>query len=143
MAYVKIWVHLVFGTRNKTHYLLPDIKYELIRHILENAKSKGIFPAIINGSTDHLHCLLSLGRDQNIAAVAKLIKGESSHWMNSNSKTHNKFEWAQEYFAVSIGESQVEAVKRYIENQEEHHRKKSFMEEHEEFMRRYGFVKLD
>jgi putative transposase len=143
MAYVKIWIHLVFGTRNKTHYLTPDVKRELIDHILQNAKSKGIFLASINGETDHLHCLISLGREQNIADVAKLIKGESSHWMNSCKKTYNKFEWAQEYFAVSIGESQVDAIKRYIENQEEHHRKKSFMEEHQEFMHRYGFAELD
>ena len=143
MAFVKIWVHVVFSTKHRAHSLSPEIKRELITHIFENCKTKGIFPVAINGLSDHLHCLISLGRDQNIANVVKMIKGESSHWLNQDNKTRQKFEWGDEYFAVSIGESQVDAVKKYIANQELHHARKTFAEEHAELMSRYGFSKLD
>jgi putative transposase len=143
MAFVKIWVHVVFSTKNRARFLSPDIKKELITHIFENCKTKGIFPVAINGMSDHLHCLISLGRDQNIANVVKLIKGESSHWLNQEDRTHAKFEWGDEYFAVSIGESQVDTVKKYIANQEEHHSRKTFSAEHAQLMSRYGFDKLD
>jgi putative transposase len=143
MAYVKIWVHLVFCTQSRTPFLYREIKQELIHHIIQNAKSKDIFINIINGTEDHLHCLLSLGCEQNISKVVKMIKGESSFWMNKNQKLRIKFEWADKYFAVSIGESQVDSVKKYIMNQEEHHKKSNFMNECAELMRRYGFEELD
>ncbi len=143
MAYVKIWVHLVFCTKDRTPFLYPEIKQELIHHIIQNAKSKDIFISLINGAEDHIHCLLTLGCEQNIAKVAKMIKGESSFWMNKNQKLRMKFEWADQYYAVSIGESQVENMKKYIMNQEEHHRKKNFTDESAELKRRYGFGELD
>ena len=68
--------------------------------------------------------------------------GESSHWINENRIFKKKFEWQDEYFAVSVSESAVNRVRDYIKNQEEHHRKKSFMEESNEFMRKYGFEKF-
>lgn len=103
---------------------------------------KGIFIDCVNGFDDHLHCLVSLGSEQNIAKVINLIKGESSYWINKNKITKTRFEWADEYFATSVSESQVDVVKKYIKNQEEHHRKKSYLEECEEFMKNYGFKYL-
>lgn len=143
MAYVKIWVHIVFCTKDRTPFLYPEIKQELIHHIVQNAKSKDIHINLINGTTDHLHCLLSLGGEQNVAKVVKMIKGESSFWMNKNQKLRIKFEWADKYYAVSIGESQVEKVKNYIMHQEAHHRIKNFSDECTELRRRYGFEELD
>jgi REP element-mobilizing transposase RayT len=71
-----------------------------------------------------------------------LLKGESSYWINKNKLIKTKFEWQDEYFAVSVSESAVKKVRDYIKNQEEHHRKKSFQEEYNEFMRVYGFDKF-
>ena len=142
MSFVRIWVHLVFGTKNREPLLLGEIRNKIIQHILENARSKEIFIDIINGHTEHLHCLISLGNEQNIAKVVNLIKGESSYWVNKNKITKTKFEWADEYFAVSIGESNLEQVRNYIRNQVEHHKKKSFSEEYDEFIVKYGFKKL-
>lgn len=65
-----------------------------------------------------------------------MIKGESSHWINKNGITKTKFEWANEYYAISVSESRVSVTQEYIQNQKEHHRKKSFGEE---FIKKYGF----
>lgn len=78
MSYVRMWVHLVFATKNRMPFLTKDIRYKVQHHIAENCKEKAIYLQPINGYTDHMHCLISLGREQTIAKVAQLIKGESS-----------------------------------------------------------------
>ena len=142
MSYVRIWIHTVFGTKNKEPLLVRNVKIKLINHIKENAKGKNIFIVEINGHKNHIHYLISLGVDQSISKVSQLIKGESSFWINRNKITKTKFEWADEYFAVSVSESQVDAVRKYIRNQEEHHKKKSYAQEYDEFMKKYGFKYL-
>ena len=72
----------------------------------------------------------------------QLIKGESSFWINKEQLTKEKFEWQDEYFAVSVSESVVDKVRAYIKNQEEHHAKKKFMQEYDELMRTYNFTAL-
>ncbi len=142
MAYVRIWIHAVWGTKNRFPYLAGDIKKQVIDHIRENAKKKEIFIDSINGYTEHLHCLMALNADMSIAKAMQLIKGESSFWINKNELTNEKFEWQEEYFAVSVSESMLDKVREYIKNQEEHHRKKTFQDEFDEFILKYGFQKL-
>lgn len=100
---------------------------------------KGIYLDLINGTTDHVYCLVSLKSDQTIARVAQLLTGESSYWVNPENQRNAKFEWQDEYIAVSVSESMLDAVRTYIRNQEEHHRKKSFSDEYDDFMKKYGF----
>jgi putative transposase len=109
----------------------------------ENAKEKGIFIDFINGYSDHCHCLVSLGVDQSIQKTMQLIKGESSFWINKHKLITEKFEWQDEYFAVSVSESVRERVREYIKNQEEHHSKKTFKQEYDEFIDKYGFEKYN
>ena len=71
----------------------------------------------------------------------QLIKGESSFWINKNELTKNKFQWQDEYFAVSVSESIIDKVRDYIKNQETHHDKKTFEEEYDEFILKFGFKK--
>ena len=139
MSFVKIWIHLVFATKNREPLLNKGFRYDLYKHIAENCLQKEIFLQAINGYTDHIHCLISLGKDQNIAKISQLIKGESSFWVNKNRLTVENFSWQDDYFAVSVSESQVKAVVNYIKNQESHHSKKSFQEEVDEFMNKYGW----
>lgn len=80
-----------------------------------------------------------MGIDQTIQKTMQLIKGESSFWINKNKLTKEKFEWQHEYFAVSVSESAIDKVRDYIKNQEEHHHKKTFQEEYDEFISKYGF----
>jgi putative transposase len=139
MAFVKIWVHAVWGTKNRFPYLTEKIKPDLIDHIKQNAKNKGIFIDCINGHTEHLHCLIGLNADMSISKVMQLIKGESAFWINKEKITTSKFEWADEYFAASVSESALDKVRGYINNQEEHHRKTTFNDEYEKFMKVYKF----
>lgn len=139
MSHVRIWIHLVFSTKNREQLLKTDFRYELYKHIAGNCVEKEIFLKAINGYTNHIHCLISLGKDQSVSKVTQLIKGESSFWINKNNLTTDKFGWQDDYFAVSVSESQVETVVAYIKNQEKHHATKSFEQEVNEFMNKYGW----
>lgn len=141
MSYVRIWLHCVWGTKNRIPFLNSDNKKLILDHIKENANTKGVFIDFINGHSEHIHCIISLNTDQQLSNIIQLIKGESSFWINKNHLTQGKFEWADEYFAVSVSESQISAVRDYIKNQEEHHRKKSWEEEYDQFIRKYHFRK--
>jgi putative transposase len=142
MSYVRIWIHAVWGTKNKFPFLTEEVRSQIFPHIQDNAKIKGIYIKEINGHKDHVHCLISLNADQSIAKVLQLLKGEASFWINKNKLIKGSFEWADEYFAVSVSESQVERVQEYIKGQEEHHRKKTWDEEVDEFMEKYGFERI-
>lgn len=140
MAYIKVWIHCVWGTKNRDPFLTTEIKMKVINHIKKNAQAKQIYIDRLNGYHDHLHCLIGLKADMSLAKTIQLIKGESAFWINKERLTLSKFEWADEYFAVSVSESMLDKVRAYIDNQEEHHRKTSFMEEYEKFIHNYKFV---
>jgi putative transposase len=142
MSYVKIWVHVVFTTNQRKPWLRKEIRYNVHQHIIENCKEKEIFLQAINGYTDHVHCLISLGKDQNISKIIQLIKGESSFWINKNNLVPEKFSWQDDYWAVSVSESHVEATAKYIKNQETHHSIKTFSEEVNLFMKKYGWTAI-
>ena len=108
-------------------------------HIKENTARNKIYLDSIHGHKQHMHGLISLNATQSIAWVMQNIKGESSRWINNQKLLNNKFQWQKEYYAVSIGQSMVGPVRKYIANQPEHHRRKSFNEEVDEFMEKYGF----
>lgn len=140
MSWIRIWVHLVFSTKNREAFFVSKEKREkVIEHIKLNAKQKDIWIEEIGGHIDHIHCLISLGKNQNISKVSQLIKGESSKWINDEKLTNTKFSWQDDYWAVSVSESHLKDVKDYIRNQEEHHKTKSFAEEVDEFMKKYGW----
>lgn len=138
MPFVRIWVHLIWSAKNREKLIVPDFKLMLLDHLRANAKEKNIWIDTINCVSDHVHTLISLGAEQSISKVAMLLKGESSHWINTHNLTKVKFEWQDEYIAVSVSESSVQTVRKYILDQEEHHRKKSFVEEYSELMKEYG-----
>ena len=139
MAFVKIWIHAVWGTKKREHILKKGKREKLFAHIRENARSKGIYIDFINGIEDHVHCLLTLDAEMTIAKTMQLIKGEAAFWANKEQLFDDKLYWADEYYAVSVSESQVEKVRNYIRNQEKHHGRKTFTEECEEFVNNYGF----
>lgn len=141
MAYVKIWIHFVWGTKSREPLISKKLKPILINHIKENANSKKIYIDSIDGGKEHIHILVSLGVNQSISKVAKLLKGESSHWVNEQNIIRGKFDWQDEYFAVSVSESMVNKVRQYIRKQEEHHRTKTYKEECDEFIQKYSFTK--
>ena len=142
MPWVKVWIHFVWSTKNREPYLHDEIRAKVFGHIRENAREKGIHIDFINRYVEHVHCLISLGTDQTIEKIMQLIKGESSFWINKSGLCKTKFGWQDEFFAVSVSEANVPGVRKYIANQEEHHRTKSLEDEFEGFMKRAGFQRF-
>ncbi len=142
MPYVKVYIHFVWTTKKKQPLLnSSDMRQIVWQHIRDNAREKGIFIDFINGWVDHCHCLISLGVAQTMSDVMKLIKGESSFWINKNNVCSGKFEWQDEYYAVSVSERGIDIVREYIRNQEAHHRHKTWDQECDTFMKEHGFQK--
>lgn len=139
MPHISVWLHFVWTTKDREPNLNESIRKRVFDHIRENAKAKGIFIGALNGWVEHVHCLVSLGSGQTLDDIMRLLKGESSHWINKNQLCRGKFHWQDEYFVVSVSESILENVRKYIDGQEEHHRTRPFSEEFDDFLIRSGF----
>lgn len=139
MPYTKVLIHFIWATKNRAPLITSELKPLLLSHIKENSRSKSIYIDTINCVEDHIHILVSLGTEQTISKVAMLIKGESSFWINKQGLINHKFEWQDEYIALSVSESIAGKLRKYIDNQEEHHKKRTFSEEYEEFLMLNGF----
>ncbi len=131
---------MVFSTKNREPFLnSAELRRNVFEHIKNNAEEKGIWLDCINGYQEHAHCLVSLGKEQTIAKVAQLIKGESSYWINQHNLTSEKFVWQDDYWIVGVSESHLKSVRKYIHNQEIHHSNQSFESEINNFMEKYGW----
>ena len=143
MSYIRIWVHCVWTTNKRIPYLKDEIRDKVIYHIRNNAIQKGIYIDHINGYHEHLHALISLGGQQTISEIMQKIKGESSFWINKNKMTSLRFEWQDDFYAVSIGMSQAENLRKYIRNQEEHNKKVPFQEELDMLIEEYQLQRIN
>ena len=101
MAFVKIWIHAVWSTKNREAILEESKRIELFKHIRQNAQDKEIYIDLINGVEDHIHALLCLNADLSISKTMQLIKGEASFWANKENIFSKKLYWADEYFAAA------------------------------------------
>ncbi len=137
MSYVKILVHLVFTTKEREPFLSPTVRPLLFKHIKEYSKLNNIYLESIGGWNEHVHVLVSLGKEQTISKVAMLIKGESSYWMNKSKMLDVHFNWQDDYYAISIGESGRGNLISYISNQEKHHKGQSYLQEIREIISKY------
>lgn len=140
MPFIRVWIHLIWSTKNREKTISPELKPRLIEHIKTNAREKGLWLDSINCTRDHIHLLISLNSEITISKVVMLIKGESSHWTNKINlgKAGTRFQWQDEYIAVSVSESMLDKVRYYIRNQELHHAQKSFTDEYKEIMKKFG-----
>lgn len=135
----KIWIHAVFGTKNREPIIPHHLENKIYLHIQEHLEKDFDSPVrAINGMPDHLHILFLLNPNFAVKDILKNIKGESSHWVNQDNLTKTKFAWQTGYGAFSVSESNIEKVQQYIQNQKEHHQKKTFTVEYEEFMKKHG-----
>jgi putative transposase len=139
MPYTKVLIHFIWSTKNRQQLISKELKPLLLEHIKENSIKKEIFILALNCISDHIHLLVSNGTEQTIAKTAMLIKRESSFWVNKQNLLNTKFEWQDEYIALSVSYSASDKVKAYILDQEEHHRKKTFTEEYNEFLIAHNF----
>jgi putative transposase len=144
MPHTTIWIHLVFSTKNRQPFLTSNlVRKKVFEHIFENAKSKGIVISCVNGYFDHVHVLFRLLPTQEISKVVQLIKGESAFWINSKKLMVETFQWQNEYFAASVGNSDFERIFNYIQNQEKHHFSKSFAKEYNSLLKKYDLQNTD
>ena len=136
-ALVKIWIHAVFRTKNEAVIIPPDLRPALNQQIKSILTEQNCKVRVVNSVKDHMHCLFLLSADADIAGIIKNLKGISSHWINHENLIRSKFTWQVGYGALSVSESSVPNVEKYIGNQERHHQKTTFQEEYDRFMAIY------
>ncbi len=130
-----VYIHLIFSTKDRFPFLKDDELREELHRYLATVLSNLNCPAVlINSVEDHVHILFRLHRVVTIAKAVEEVKKSSSKWLKTKSEGLQKFAWQAGYGAFSVSESNAAAVANYIQNQEEHHRKKSFQEEYREFL---------
>lgn len=142
MSYTNVYIHYVWATRKRRPLLQTPYRHTLFDHMYQNALQKGIYLDRVNGFTDHIHCLVWLRPAQTMDSVAQLLKGESAYWFNNHAGFDDlKLQWQEGYFAASVCLSMIEKVRAYIDNQEQHHQKRTFTEEYEEWKKLYLITK--
>jgi putative transposase len=142
-AYVKMFIHVVWATKDREKLLTKEVRRLVREHLANYASDNDIRFEAVNVQSDHVHALLNLQSEQRVGDIVKLLKGESSHWINERDLISRKFSWQRGYGAFSISPSHYEIVKTYIMNQEEHHRKKTFVDEYRAILRKYGFPLIE
>lgn len=135
----RIWIHLIFSTKNRFPFLSDKkVRTNMHAYLAKMLREQDCETLIVNGVEDHVHALFSLSRTHSISSVVKEIKRTSSRWVKEFSRELQKFHWQLGYGAFSVSQSNLEEVIRYIENQEEHHKKVTFKDEYRAFLKAYG-----
>jgi REP-associated tyrosine transposase len=132
-----ILIHLIFSTKNREPFIALEIESELhpyMAKIFRELKSPSL---TIGGTSDHVHVLFALGRVIAVANLVEEVKTATSKWMKTKGPEFRNFHWQTGYGAFSIGQSSVGALKRYIRNQREHHRRITFQDEYRKFLQAY------
>jgi putative transposase len=132
-------IHIVFSTKERHRTISKTIQPRLWAYTAGICQNLEIFVHAIGGMEDHIHLLLQIPPKLSLANAVMRIKANSSKWVDGLGR---KFEWQQGYGAFSVSASNLETVKRYIRNQERHHRKMNFEEEFLALLRKHG-VKFD
>ena len=136
-TYTQIHLQLIFAVKYREAVITNIWKNELYKYIsgiIQQQKHKLI---IVNGVADHLHLFVGFRPHQSLADLMQDIKGSSSKWINENKFTRSKFSWQEGYGAFSYSHSHLSNVINYIKNQENHHRKKTFIDEYKAFLKTY------
>src|ERR1700733_11150142 len=131
-------VHCVFSTKDRVKDLNPEVQGRLWPYMGGIAKQNGVIPKCIGGVSDHVHLLVALPARMAAAKAIQLIKAGSSAWIHQTFPELQNFSWQQGYGAFSVGISQVQETVRYIEQQLEHHRTRTFQEEYTAFLKKHG-----
>ena len=136
-TYTQLYVQFVFSPMRRTALITTDYETELYKFITGTLQNKNHKMISINGTEDHVHMLVGLNPDQSISSLMQDIKRSSSRWINENKLSFGKFEWQVGYGAFTYSRSQLKSVINYIENQKEHHKKTSFLDEFRLFLKKY------
>ena len=133
----RIHIHLIFSTKNREPLLHDSIRDSLHRYLATVLQNLGCPPVLINSVNDHVHILFELGRTVAVSQAVEEVKTASSKWVKTQGAEFVRFAWQAGYGAFAVSESNVEAERKYIVGQPEHHRKKSFQEEYRAFLEKH------
>lgn len=134
----KVLLHIVFSTKNRQKTISKHLRAKLHAYLAGVCRAKGSEAYRVGGTDDHVHIACTLPRTLTMAKLVEEIKKPSSSWMKQQEGGTAQFSWQAGYGIFSLGQSQLPALLRYIDNQEEHHRTKSFKEEFLELLEKYG-----
>jgi REP element-mobilizing transposase RayT len=129
-TYTQIHIQIVFAVQNRASLINKDWKDELFKYISGIVQNNNHKLLAINGMPDHVHLLIGMRPNQSISNLVQMIKGDSSRWINEKKFVAGKFSWQEGYGAFSYEKSQVPRIIKYIQTQEEHHQKRSFIDEY-------------
>ena len=131
------YMHITFSTKDRNPFIDKNISAELFSYLGGICKNKECNPIIIGGHKDHVHILCLLSQKIALMNLIEQIKSHSSKWIKTKGKQYQNFYWQRGYGGFSVNPTEVEIVKNYIQNQEEHHKKKTFKEEYLAFLKKY------
>ncbi len=137
-SYSRCWLHLIWTTLDREAMLPGPAAARASKFLDDYASEKGIYMKINYFNPEHVHALIDLPTNKSIEEVVKLLKGSSSHWINEQHMLRGRFTWGRGYGAFSVSHSDVGRVAAYIAGQEKHHHKKTFREEFQLFVTKYG-----
>lgn len=135
---VKNYLHIVFSTKFRQDLIVPGIETELHSYIGGVCNSLESQTIIVGGYVDHIHILCLLSKKLALVDLVQRVKSHSSKWVKTKGNAFSNFFWQDGYGAFSVNPSQVDRVINYIQNQHEHHKKKTFQEEFRSFLEKYG-----
>jgi putative transposase len=141
-TYTNILIHALFSTKDRQTWLDAEVSAELFSYLGGVVNELGGQSLRVNGPSDHVHLLFVQPPTLSIADIMEKAKANSSGWVKKRWRNRSYFAWQTGYAAFSVSKSQVESVRRYIENQKEHHRKVTFQEEVLAFLKKQG-IKYD
>ena len=136
-TYTQIHIHLIFAVQNRESQIKKEWKDRLYQYIISIIQGEGHKVLSINGMPDHIHILFGFRPNQALSDLVKKVKANSSRWINSNHLSMGRFNWQEGYAAFSYSKSQISNVITYIENQEQHHQKTSFLDEFKIFLEKF------
>ena len=129
-TYSQITIHAVFAVKYRENFIIKEWRNNLHQYIAGIITNKGAKSLAVGGWKDHVHILFGMPLTTSIADFMSVVKANSSKWINEQHFTKGKFQWQEGYGAFSFARSQRDIVIKYIMNQEEHHRIKTFKEEY-------------
>lgn len=137
-TYTSLQYHIIFSTKNREPWLVPDIEHRVWRFIGGVARKHQMTALQVGGIEDHIHALIAAPTTIAPCRIAQVLKGVSSKWIHDEFPSLERFSWQDGYAAFTVSKSNLGEVISYIKNQREHHRKKTFKEEYVEFLRANG-----
>lgn len=136
-SYSRCWLHIIWGTLEGRKSINKAARVKISTYLYEYSRSKEIYMKVNYVNADHVHTIIDLPTKYSIKETVRLLKGGSSHWINKNRIIANNFSWGRGYGIFSVSQSNIQKVIKYINNQEEHHKKKSFMDEFKSYIKIY------